>query len=121
MKEQAAKLKLFFSGFGIPAYARMSVPDEVTLPYIAYDLVEPRWDQQGNMSCQVYYPRNQLEELLTTADAIKAAIGEGLQITMSSGYIMLYLANTADQEISDEYSQSTYISLLINAYHLPGQ
>lgn len=121
MKETAAKLKAFFSGFGLPAYVRQSVPDEVELPYIAYDLTEPRWDQQANMSCQVYYPKNQLEELLTTADAIMSAIGEGIQITMPDGYLMIYLATQQGQTMSDDVSQSVYISLLINSYNLPGK
>ena len=121
MKETAAKLKLFFSGFGIPAYARQSIPDEVELPYIAFDLAEPRWDQQANMSCQVYYPKNQLEELLTKTDEVLLAIGEGIEITMSEGYLMLYLAEQQAQLMTDDWSQSAYISLLINSYHLPGR
>lgn len=120
MKQQAAQLKLFFSGFGLPAYTRMNVPDEVELPYIAYDLTEPRWDQQGNMTAQVYYPKDNLEELLTKADDICAAIGEGLEITMSSGYLMLYLATPQQQRMSDEETESILISLLINSYHSPG-
>lgn len=120
MKAAAAQLKLFFSGFGLPAYARDDVPDEVPLPYIAYDLVEPRWDQLGNMSCQVYYKKKSLEELLDKADEIVAEIGEGLEITLSSGYLMLYVGQPAQQKMSDEYTESIYISLLINGYHQPG-
>ena len=120
MKQLAAKLKLFFSGFDLPAYARQSIPDEVNLPYIAYDLINPRWDQQANMTCQIYYPKNQLEELLTKADEVLAAIGDGLQITMPEGYLMLYLAEQQAQMISDDWTQSAYISLLINSYNTPG-
>ena len=120
MKEVAAKLKLFFSSFGLSAYTRQNVPDEVEIPYIAYDLVEPRWDRQGNMNCQVYYPKKHVEELLTKADEIKAAIGYGLQITMSEGYIMLYLADLQGQQETDEMTDSVIISILINVYHQPG-
>lgn len=72
------------------------------------------------MSCQIYYPKNQLEELLTKADEVLAAIGEGLQITMPEGYLMLYLAEQQAQMISDDWTQSAYISLLINSYNTPG-
>lgn len=119
MKEVAAKLKLFFSGFSLPAYIRSDIPDEVELPYIAYDLTVPRWDVQSNISCQVYYPKNQLGDLLTKADEIRAAIGPGLQIILSSGYVMLYLADQSER-MSDDYSESVYIPLNINSYHLPG-
>lgn len=118
MKETAVSLKSFFSEFGLPAYIRQNVPDEVELPYIAYDLTEPRWDEQGNTSCQVYYPKNQLEALLTKADEILAAIGEGVKITMPGGYLYLYV-NSRDS-MSDDYTQSIYIAMSINAYHLPG-
>lgn len=72
------------------------------------------------MTCQIYYPKNQLEELLTKADEVLAAIGEGLQITMPEGYLMLYLAEQQAQMISDDWTQSAYISLLINSYNTPG-
>lgn len=121
MKQTAATLKQFFSGFGLPAYARQSIPDEVNLPYIAYDLTEPRWNEQGNLSCQVYYPKNQLADLLTKADAIMAEIGEGIRLEMTGGYLVLYLASQQAQTISDEWTHSAYISLLINSYHKPGE
>ena len=120
MKQVAAQLKLFFSEFGLPAYTRMNVPDEVELPYIAYDLIDPRWDQQGNMNCQVYYPKNQVDALLTKADEIKAAIGYGIQITLSDGYIMLYLGTPQGQQVTDEMTDSVLIPILINSYHQPG-
>lgn len=120
MKETASTLKSFFREFGIPAYARNKIPDEVTIPYIAYDLIEPRWNEQGNASCQVYYPKNQSEELLTKADEILAAIGEGVKITMPGGYLILYLAETQGQEMADTETDSIYISLIINSYHTPG-
>ena len=120
MKETAAKLKSFFQGFDLPAYSRDNIPDTVEIPYITFDLIEPRWDTQGNMTAQVYYPKGWIEELLTKADEICAAIGEGLEITMSSGYLMLYLATPQQQRMSDKETESILISLLINSYHLPG-
>ena len=89
MKQVAAKLKLFFSGFGLPAYTLASVPDEVELPYIAYRLIEPEWDKQADTYCQVYFPKNQLEALLTVADQIAAEVGTGLKIILPDGYLML--------------------------------
>lgn len=119
MRQTAAQLKLFFSDFGLPAYARADIPDDVELPYIAYDLVEPTWDQQANMSCQVYYPKGMLEELLTKADEIAAVIGHGIEITLTDGYLMLYRTGQNGKQ-NDEWSESIYIPLLMNAYHQPG-
>lgn len=120
MIDTAIELKQFFSGFGLPAYIPQGIPDELMPPYITYLLSEPRWDTQGNTYCQIWYPKGQLEELLTKADQVKKAIGEGVKITMPDGYIVLYLATNQAQIMSDEWTISAYISLLINVYHLPG-
>ena len=121
MKETAAKLKLFFSGFGLPAYIPQGMPDDSIPPYITYLLSEPSWDTQGSTYCQIWYPKGRMEELLTKADEIIAAIGEGVQITLPNGYLMLYLASNKAQITSDEWTISAYISLLINSYHTPGE
>lgn len=120
MLNTAATLKTFFGSFGLPAYTLQSVPDEVTLPYITYPLTEPEWNQQANTYCQVWYPKNQLEALLTKADQITAAIGTGVLIEQPKGYLAVYPTTPLIQIMSDEETQSAYINLLINAYHMPG-
>ena len=120
MLNTAAKLKLFFSGFGLPAYTLESVPDEVDLPYITYPLTEPEWNQQGTFYCQVWYPKDRLQDLLTKADQITAAIGTGVKIKMTEGYLVIYPATPLIQIMTDEHTQSAYINLLINAYKMPG-
>lgn len=119
MRSVANGLKTFFEGFDLPAYTRDNIPDDVTLPYITYDLTEPHWDTQGNLSCQVYYPKQYLDELLEKADEILAAIGEGVKIKTESGYLVLRI-NSKDR-MSDSFSESVYILLTINSYHLPGE
>ena len=114
-------LKTFFSQFGIPAYTLNSVPDNVSLPYITYPLTEPEWNEQSNFYCQVWYPKNHLSELLTKADLIQEAIGEGVTIPMTGGYLAIYPSTPNMQTLTDDYSQSVYINLAINAYHMPGQ
>jgi len=122
MMETFSALKSFFSGFDLPAYEKDSIPDEVYLPYITYPLYEPRWDSQCNSYCQVNYPKRMLEELTAKADEIINAIGCGLKIEMPGGYLYIQLADQMQQAqiMSDDESQSAYISLVINAYHMPG-
>ena len=120
MLNTAAKLKAFFAGFDIPAYTLASVPEEVELPYIAYRLIEPEWNKQADTYCSIYYPKNQLEELLKKADQIAEAIGTGHKIKMPGGYIVLYPAENFIQIKADEHTQWAYISLIIKAYHKPG-
>ena len=120
MLNTAAKLKLFFSGFNLPAYTLESVPDEVILPYITYQLIEPEWDQQADGYCQVWYPKNRLSDLLAKADEIAGEIGLMKKLDHPGGYLILRLGTPAIQIMNDEYSQYAYIKLTINAYHMPG-
>ena len=120
MLNTAAKLKAFFSGFGIPAYTLDSVPDDVELPYITYPLTEPEWNQKATFYCQVWYRKKNLEALITKADQIVAAIGNGKIIPMDGGYLVIWPETPLMQVLTDEYSQSAYINLSINAYHMPG-
>lgn len=120
MTEMAAAMKTFFREFDLPVYEKDSIPDEVTLPYITYPIYEPRWDVQGNSYCQVFYPKEMLEELSAKADEIMNAIGIGLRITMPGGYLLIQLADQQAQIMTDDGSQSAYISLIVNAYHMPG-
>lgn len=120
MLNTAKTLKTFFSGFGIPAYTLESVPEEVELPYVTYPLVEPEWGEQANFYCQVWYRKNNLGELLAKADQILAAIGTGITIPMTGGYLAIYPSTPQMQTMTDDYAQSVYINLAINAYQMPG-
>ena len=120
MLNTAATLKAFYSSFDLPAYTLSSIPDEVTLPYITFPLEEPDWNRQKETYCQVWYPKNRLSDLLTKADQIAAAIGDLKRFEQTGGYVVLYPSTPLIQIMSDDGSQSAYIKLIMNAYHLPG-
>lgn len=121
MRNTAMALKTFFGGFGIPAYTLDSVPENVELPYIIYPLVEPEWNSQTNFYCQVWYRKNNLGDLLTKADQVVAAIGTEVKLPMTGGYLTIYPSTPLMQTMTDDYAQSVYINLVINAYHMPGE
>lgn len=120
MLETAKTLKTFFSSFDLPAYTLESVPEDVQLPYITYPLTEPEWSEQASFYAQVWYPKKRLADLLAKADEITAAIGTMKEFEQDGGYIVLYPSTPLIQILSDDYSQSAYITLSINAYHMPG-
>ena len=120
MINTAKTLKTFFSSFGLPAYTLESVPDEVDLPYITYPLIEPEWNEQASIYCQVWYPKKKLADLLAKADEIVAAIGTMKEFVQDGGSGVLYPSTPLMQTLSDEQTQSVYINLSINAYHMPG-
>lgn len=51
-----AAIYQFLSGFGIPAYASSSVPDDAHFPYVTYDLVLGEMSEgEVNMPVNIWY------------------------------------------------------------------
>lgn len=118
----AKALQTFFSGFGIPAYAENTVPDDAELPYITYPLREPEWNAKTTFYAIVYY-RHQTSNLdsLTKADEIVREIGGGIELTIDGGYIVLWPETPLVQAMPPNGDvRPAYINLSINAYHMPG-
>lgn len=121
MYNVAAALKTFFSGFGLPAYAENSVPDDVQLPYITYSMSVPEWNQKASMYAQVWDRTKSNTGIIEKADQITRAIGaNGKKIAIDGGYLIIWPESPLIQIMADGEFRSAYINLSINAYHLPG-
>lgn len=75
---QEAAIYQFLSGFGIPAYAAASVPDQAQFPYLTYDLVlGETMDVEINMPVNIWYRTD--SEAIPNAKVreIHDAIGRG--------------------------------------------
>lgn len=56
MSTKAAAIQKFMGGFGIPAYAVSSVPDDAEMPYITYTLVSDAFTgAETNMTVDIWY------------------------------------------------------------------
>ena len=121
MYNVAAALKTFFSGFGLPAYAENSVPDNVQLPYITYSMSVPEWNQKASMYAQVWDRTKSNTGIIEKADQITHAIGaDGKKIPIGGGYLVIWPESPLIQIMTDGDFRSAYINLSVNAYHLPG-
>ena len=122
MYRTAAALKTFFSGFGLPAYAADSVPDDVELPYITYSMSVPEWNQKASLYAQVWDRTTSNTGIIRVADQIPAAIGEnGTNIPVEGGYLIIWPESPLIQIMVDGDYRSAYINLSINTYQLPGR
>lgn len=121
MYRTAAALKTFFSGFGLPAYAADSVPDDVELPYITYSMSVPEWNQKASLYAQVWDRTTSNTGIIRVADQITAAIGEGINIPVEGGYLIIWPESPLIQIMVDGDYRSAYINLSINTYQLPGR
>ena len=122
MRNTAATLKTFFGGFGIPAYSETSVPDDVQLPYITYPIKEPWWNQPTSFYIVLWSRTNGYADVLTKADQIKAAIGEGVSLEADGGWVVIRPDNPLTQEMKDNENdiKALYINLQLNAFRKAG-
>ena len=93
MRQTAQALKGFFGGFGIPAYMSGNIPDNVTMPYITYDVVEPIPLSSARINASVWYKSSELSDIADKVDQIRSTIGTGLDIKTESGVIHLFPQN----------------------------
>ena len=122
MQETAKTLKQFFGGFGIPAYAEDSVPDDVDIPYLTYPLVEPEWQKQASFYVQGWYKATGYAEMIEKCDQITREIGDGIIVSTDKGYIVLRPETPKVQFRTDQNKDVKvfYINLSLNSYHMPG-
>ena len=112
----------FFSGFGIPAYAENTIPENAVLPYITYPQKEPQWNKQTSFYVNVYYRHKTSNyDCLAKADEIVEAIGEGVRLPFDDGLVVLWPDTPLIQAMEPNKDvRRAYINLAINAYHMPG-
>lgn len=120
MYKAAEALKTFFSGFDIPAYQVGSIPEDVVLPYVAYSLNIPEWNQKASMYAQVWDRTRSNTGIIYKADQITRAIGEGRKIEFDGGYLVIWPESPLVQIMTDGDFRAAYINLSINAYNKPG-
>ena len=81
-----AAIYRFLSGFGIPAYASSSVPDQAAFPYITYDLVLGEWNNgEVNLPVNVWYRTESEAEPNAKVREIGAALGMGGKLVPCDG------------------------------------
>lgn len=120
MKATAKALKQFVGGFGLPAYAVGSVPNDVSVPYLTYPIQEPEWTSKATFYIQGWYRTTSNAALVEKADQIIREIGTGITINTDGGYLVIYPESPLVQMMVDGDYRSFYINLSINVYQLPG-
>lgn len=117
MTNTAIALKRFFSGFGIPAYVSDNIPDDVKMPYITYDLIEPEPMATGLLNANVWYRDTSTDAISAKVDEIKAAIGWGMSIPIDNGAVYLFRdRNSRFSQIMNDPNRETkraYLTMVI--------
>ena len=118
MTQTAEALKTFFHSFGLPAYMSGNIPDNVKMPYITYELIEPEPLSIGLLHASVWYRGTNVEEIAAKVDEIRRAVGNGIGLPTKSGVVHLFreregafaqIINDPDRE-----TKRAYLSFLIH-------
>lgn len=120
MMSTVSALVEWFTQFGIPVYQEGDVPDDAEAPYITLPIKEPEWDRQTAYHFMVWYKSTSNLALIQKADEIVAAVGVGVRIPCQGGVLVLWPDTPLMQEQLDGDYRGMYISLILNAYHMPG-
>lgn len=97
----ATALYEFFSGFEIPAYVKRNIPANAEMPYITYELVEPNILQSTIIHAYVWYRGTSMTEVLNKCDEISTAIGTGISIPTTDGYVCIFRESPFMQILED--------------------
>ena len=120
MYRTIAALKTYFSGFGLPAYAKGSVPDDVTTPYIVFSAAVPNRDTPGSLYLQIWDRTTSNDLIIRKADEITGDIGQCKNIPIEGGYVVIRPENSLiDIQVAGDFRYA-YVNLTVSALHLPG-
>ena len=100
-KQQA--IYSFWSSFGIPAYDENSVPDDVQMPYITYNVSTGSIGDITIMSASVWYRANSWTYLDNMTNRISNYIGYGgITLPIDNGMIWVKRSSPFSQRMADD-------------------
>ncbi len=118
MTPEAAVYK-FLAGFGIPAYASSSTPDQAEFPYITYDLVLGTWGRtEVNVPVNVWYRTDSEAVPNAKVREIAEAIGlGGVTVPCDGGMLWIKKGSPWAQSVTidgeDEKVKRRYVNINI--------
>ena len=100
---KGAALQAFFSQF-MDAYAASAVPDDVTFPYLTYDLITSAWDGgEVGLTVNMWFRTTSEKEPNAAVDKLSNAIGlGGVFLHCDDGVIWLKRGSPWAQSLTDE-------------------
>lgn len=112
----AAAVYDFMAGFGIPAYAATSVPDEAEFPYITYELsVDDFWGGEVALAMDIWYrgdseagPNTKAREVSKALVGCKCIPCDGGGIVLKKGSPFCQsMGDTADDKVKRRHINLT--------------
>ena len=102
--DKAQALHNFWSGFGLPAYASDTVPDNAILPYITYDVSTDSLDYVINLNASLWYRSMKWDAISQKAEEIAQYIStmQPPTLEIDGGRVYITKATPFAQRMSDD-------------------
>ena len=111
-------LHAFWSGFGLPAYDAITVPESAVMPYITYEARVSDFDEKIGLTASLWYRSTSWAEISRKAEDISDALVQVKTIPLDVGYLYLTRGNPFAQRMTDEDDMVRRIYLVIMAEYL---
>lgn len=99
---KGAAMHSFFSGFGIPAYASTSVPEDAGFPYLTYTPIFDSWGGQVSLTVNLWYLTESEAVPNAKAQEISDSLNGGKYVLCDGGALLLSCGSPFCQSLSDE-------------------
>ncbi|MCR4671990.1 MAG: hypothetical protein K5637_01970 [Lachnospiraceae bacterium] len=95
-------IQTFWSGYELNAYDELSLPDNVTLPYITYSVVTDAFENVVSLLGSLWYHSNSWEAICDKKDEISEDIGMGGKLLpIDGGYLWITRGSPFAQRMQD--------------------
>lgn len=92
----------FWSGFGLKAYDETSVPDDASMPYITYEVIEDNFDHPVGVVASLWYRTTSWAKPIAKVNEIENVLTRGGKIvSYDGGAFWIKRANPWAQRMPD--------------------
>ena len=115
---KAQAIHAFWSSFNLPAYDQYTVPQDVNMPYITYNVSEAEIDSYVGLYGSVWYRGTSWEQAELKANQIAAYIARMNPIKIDGGYLAIHMGTPFAQRMQDvdDAVRRVYINLQAEFY-----
>lgn len=111
--DKAQAINTFWNSFLLPAYDARTVPENINLPYITYDVSTAELDEPILLSASLWYRDTSWKSITEKADEIAQYIKQMTPIKVENGRVFITKGTPFSQRM-DEPDDTTVRRILLN-------
>lgn len=92
--DKAQTIDYLWNSFGLIAYEENSVPNNIEMPYITYELNTGSFENELQLSASLWYKSTSLKEMAKKVDEISRFVHSASVIAYDGGFLRIWEGNT---------------------------